>query len=401
MDIIAEYIGKIESEKDILKDINSHFTVLQELQNIIKNEFIERVDLKTIKSDYSQLFDVLLRYWVYPVEWDLIVQKNISDLKCDNEELNGRFITKYQLHILSKSDEINYYINTQVSNIKKRLDNVHLIITEKCLFEKLQDLCCNINMDDKPTLQKLINKNFYSGTIGLEQPSKFKEFNKFKVKVEIEKIFNEITQHSYNVNEEGVLSLTAILTTIRQLNEEFKKYIIENFDKGSIHVDYLPYFELMLQNWMSPIIWSIIHKTHVKSSNCSKNKLTIELISEYQPVINSLPEKTSDDINDFISELTCFFKSTIRKESERYLLQSLHKLYLEVNLDDKSAVQELISQSFDVKYVKLEGKYQSVDYFTPSDSDVKEQEVRDEALVSNKNDICIFMGVVLNPYIEQ
>lgn len=184
---------------------------------------------------------------------------------------------------------------------------------------------------------------------------------------------------------------------IDELNDLIKSVLITRLNELKIHPEYQSWVNDIVENWRCPIKWKI-HSTPVASTiKNEKNEFLLKLDVQQQLLIFSSIKEIEDNINSIVKGIQNRCNSRHMLCNEKILLRRLYELYKNLPGEDGEDLKKIITKSFNVKFVKYEGEYKSLDYFDSHESDVANSETRFEAMVSLLDDSCIEKGTYLYP----
>lgn len=200
------------------------------------------------------------------------------------------------------------------------------------------------------------------------------------------------------IKEQKSIAIQAIYTLLSELQDEIKEELRSRLQRENFHSDFVPVIEKMLLYWTYPLKWQIASEPYLENSTTESGRLNIELGAKHQLLIFTKTNDIESGIESFIEELKGLCGNRLMKLNEKALIRSLHKLYIDINWDDKEDVKKLITRNFNVEYVECKGKFNSNIYFKPINSDVEKPETRVEAMISKYDNSCIEQGVFLYPW---
>lgn len=184
---------------------------------------------------------------------------------------------------------------------------------------------------------------------------------------------------------------------IDELNDLIKSVLITRLNELKIHPEYQSWVNDIVENWRCPIKWKINSTPVASTIKNEKNEFLLKLDVQQQLLIFSSIKEIESNINSTINGIQKRCDSKHMLCNEKILLRKLHELYKNLPGEDGEDLKKIITKSFNVKYVKCEGEYESLDYFDSHESDVANSETRFEAMVSLLDDSCIEKGTYLYP----
>jgi len=199
------------------------------------------------------------------------------------------------------------------------------------------------------------------------------------------------------IKGQKAIAIQTIYTLLAELQDEIKEELCSKLQRENLHSDFTLVIEKMLLYWKYPIKWEITSEPYLESSTIESGRLNIKLGTKHQLLIFTNPDEIESGLESFIGELKSVCGNRLMKLNEKALVHSLHKLYIDVNWNDKADVKKLITKNFNVEYVECKGEFNSVEYFEPITSDVNQPETRVEAMISKYDNSCIDRGVFLHP----
>lgn len=161
-----------------------------------------------------------------------------------------------------------------------------------------------------------------------------------------------------------------------------------------------PLIEAMVDNWHYVYKFTVIQRREYGKNVERDGKIEIEFTNGYSIHLDTETDDIIEAINEFVSKIKSFWDSCpcYLNKTDTALLKDMHKFYSVLANDDRRLFRKIVENNFDVKFVKCEGDYCSVDYFESIESRVSEPETSVEAIVSKHDStICLAQGKYLRP----
>lgn len=184
---------------------------------------------------------------------------------------------------------------------------------------------------------------------------------------------------------------------IDELNDLIKDVLKKRLSELKIHPECHSWVNEIVENWRCPIKWKINSTPLASAIKNEKNEFLLKLDIQQQLLIFSNIKEIEANITSIINRVQKRCDAKHMLCNEKILLRKLHELYKNLPGEDGEDLKKIITKSFNVKFVKCEGKYESIDYFDSHESDVVTSETRFEAMVSLLDDSCIEKGTYLYP----
>lgn len=166
MEEIANLIFEIKSRTDF--KISEVGTILEELNERIRNILINRINKLEIPKEYFTLISLFITNWRYPIKWEIKSILVTSSIINANKELCIPFDIQHQLLIFNDVNEIESSISSIIDKIKAVCNERLAKFNERVILNKLHEFYMNLPTEDGDDLKKIIAKCFHVKYVNCE-----------------------------------------------------------------------------------------------------------------------------------------------------------------------------------------------------------------------------------------